>query len=153
MRTIATADNRGVLLFVLAASLVTGAEVNGIVRVVPPNTRYSDPMKLPTPMPAWATLCSRDRVYRVESDREGKFVFQNIKSGEYDLVVATRYYDPELVTRLKLGDKRLADPIVALVHWGERKNSCYVSTEGHNLVKDFDIEYDEPKDGVDSLVI
>ncbi|MFL6450222.1 MAG: hypothetical protein ACJ746_21465 [Bryobacteraceae bacterium] len=98
------------------------------------------------------TLCSSDRIYRVETGHDGQFVFSNVKAGEYALVAAHVYsYAPEQVGSFHLNGNEVLGPLTFLLSVGDRQHPCEVSTYGQNLIRDFDVSY-KPGSAIPALI-
>jgi hypothetical protein len=135
------AFGRHCLTLCVLSQACLGAQMSGIVRTVLTNGVPSEPEKIPPPPASSVTLCSKERVYRVQCDNQGRFTLQKIEPGTYDLIAVARAFDPELIATLKVVGDHSVGPIVAIVHAGRRSINCYVSTGGENMLRDFDVDY------------
>lgn len=94
---------------------------------------------------ARVTLCSEERIYRTSVNEKGEFIIKAVLSGSYDLVVRRKdLLSPELVRTLHLSTDESVTGIEALVQGVGKPSPCDVSTENHNLLRDYSVDYEPP---------
>ncbi len=133
-----------IIYSVLLCLSCSAAEIRGVLRLKGPgtNTVEAPPEAYSVARNGVLTLCSLDRIYRVEASHDGRFVFTNVKAGEYALVGANvSAYRPEQLASFTLKSNEVIGPSTFLLHWGNQQHPCQVSTFGHDALRDFDVSY------------
>ena len=126
-------------------SIFTGlgvsAEISGTVRLAQRSMPVVDPEKYGTAPYSSISLCSQERAYRVEGDRQGNFKIENVHSGTYDLVAVAPGYAPEMISTMNvIGDESIG-PMTALVHGGPRTSPCWVNSSNQSVPYHFEVNY------------
>jgi hypothetical protein len=129
-----------------------GAELRGVLRLNSSQTVDLPAERYSAAFHGILTLCSLDRIYRVETDHDGQFVFSDVKAGEYPLVAAHVYsYAPEQVGSFHFKGNEVLGPLTFVLSVGDRQHPCEVSTYGQNLLRDFDVSY-RPGSAIPALI-
>ena len=138
-------------------SIFTGlgvsAEISGTVRLAQRSMPVVDPEKYGIAPYSSITLCSQERAYRVEGDRQGNFKIENVRSGTYDLVAVAPGYAPEMISRMNVIGNESIEPMTALVHGGPRTSPCWVNSSGKNVPYRYEVNYEPPNPSQTAPVI
>jgi hypothetical protein len=123
-------------------TISAAADLHGTLRIKQPSMPEVAPEEYSAAPHGILTLCNLDRVYRVKANSQGQFTFTNIKAGTYSLVAGDLPgYAPEQVGSYALKGAEVVGPLTLLIHGGKHENACQVSTQGHDLLRDYDVDY------------